>query len=184
MQAQPFHTLLRPMGAKLCSVAGCPEKLTDQWRYCERHMPEVVRRPEPKAKRKPNQNSAATRERILKHLAKVGGVDESSALLEASGSSTTGLTLVLNSLIADGSVVKVRRRVYALPGSEGKNFFFASDREMDRHILSHLEIGKRAPKKVVIELAGSRYLGRTAIARLQRMGMLEVIGTATVKRVR
>jgi len=180
-----FHSLLRPLGAKLCSTAGCPEKLTGQWRYCDKHLPAVKRqKPEPKPARKPNQNSAATRERILEHLAKVGGVDESSALLEASGSSTTGFTLVLNSLIADGSVVKVRRRVYALPGSEGKNFFFASDREMDRHILSHLEIGKRAPKKVVIELAGSRHLGRTAIARLQRLGMLEVIGTATVKRVR
>lgn len=184
MQAQPFHTLLRPMGAKLCSVAGCPEKLTDQWRYCKRHMPEVVRRPEPKAKRKPNQNSAETRKKVLAHLKLVGGVDESSALLEASGSSTTGLTLVLQSMLAEGSIVKVRRRVYALPGSEDKPFAFASDRETDRRILSHLEIGKRATKHTVIQLAGSRHLARTAIARLQRLGMVEVISATTIKRVR
>lgn len=136
--------------------------------------------------RKPPQDGKKTRDYIVQRLIASSGIAHSGHLFAGCGASIAGFTRALNLLLARGTVVKVRHRVYALPDAANKvkEFLYPSQQQTDRRVLEAMPIGKRMVKKEIFRIAGSLHSGRLTLARLQRLGYIEVISTKTVRRVK
>lgn len=189
-----YYQTLRPVGAVLCSTAGCPSRLTGRFRFCDQHLPRVVQKepakkqaaPKAKKPKRDKQPQAVTEARIIAKLERAGGVANSGVLARDCAVSTTGLWYALTRLVALGRVVRVRHRVYALPGCEAKaeGFLYPRQEELDRRVLEAMPVGRIMLKGEVFDLAGSLHSGRLTLARLQRLGRVEVISTRSVRRVK
>lgn len=194
MQPQTYNQMLRPIGAVLCSRAGCSERLTGKFRYCEAHLPPRARPEKPLAK-KPSRTPTGKRlritpldvseKRIVEQLERCGGAAHNLMLLKATKASVSSASKAINNLLAQGVIAKVRRGVYCFADRVewGSTYRYPHQAEVDERVLAVMPVGVRVAKSKAFKAAGSLHSGRLSISRLRRLGRIEFVSTKTIRRL-
>lgn len=112
MQRRDRH--IRKTGAKLCSVARCPNKLGDlPWAFCSEHLPAVLEDQHlSKVEARRQMPWQAQLEARIMAMFDDGKAKTTAALLEQANASTGAVSSVLHSLVEGGRIVKVKPGVY------------------------------------------------------------------------